>query len=78
MRIVAVRKGLVAVLIHRGVIKAMPVGEIRVQHQPVIRTDVVGNERGVVVGLGQARPIKKVRKLSRRICRRRRRRTRTQ
>src|SRR6266542_2442829 len=68
MRIVAVGECLIRVLIHSHVVQAVAVGEIRIEREAVGCANPIGEESGVVVGLGHARPIEEVGKLRRRIC----------
>ena len=67
MRIVAVGECLIGVLIHSHVVEAVAISEIRVQRETMGCADPIGDESGVIVGLGQARPIEEVGKLCSRI-----------
>src|SRR5713101_2338346 len=70
MRVVTVRECLIAILIHRDTIQAMAIREICIQDESVVRPNAVGHEGGVVVGLSKTRPVEKICKLSRGVCRR--------
>src|SRR5260370_475922 len=69
MRIVAVGECLVRVMIHSHVVQTVAIGEIRVQREAMGGANPIREESGVIVGLGQARPIEEVGKLRRRIRR---------
>src|SRR5260370_764895 len=59
MRVVAVGKCLVRVLIHAGVVEAVGVRDISVERKALVSADAVRSERRVVIGAGQTRPKQK-------------------
>src|SRR5437660_3913398 len=67
IRVIAISKCPVGVLIYASIVQAVSIAKVRVQCQAVVRADAVRHKTSVVVRASHARPVKEVRELRRRL-----------